>query len=61
MFILFLGFSLTLITYGAFLQKTQSMANIKQLLFNATETKFSVFNNYLSGFFSSPDKIQPWP
>ncbi|MDC0456444.1 hypothetical protein OAM56_00860 [Alphaproteobacteria bacterium] len=57
MFILFLGFSLTLITYGAFLQKTQSMANIKQLLFNATETKFSVFNNYLSGFFSSPDKI----
>jgi len=49
--------SLTLIWYGAVLQKNQTMATMQQLVFNGLETKLSVFSNYLSGFLSSPDRI----
>ena len=49
--------SLMLIFYGAVLQKNQTMASIQQLVFNAAETKFSVFSNYLSGLLSSPDRM----
>ena len=47
--IIFAVLSLMLIYYGAHLQKTRSMATIQQLVFNAAETKFSVFRNYISG------------
>lgn len=46
-----------LILYGAVLQKNQTMATMQQLIFNAAETKFSVFSNYLSGLLSSPDRM----
>ena len=46
-----------LIFYGAVLQKNQTMSKIQQITFNAMETKFSVFSNYLDGFFTSPDKL----
>ena len=49
--------SLILILYGATLQKNQTTAKIHQLIFNAAETKFSVFSNYLSGLLSSPDRM----
>ena len=55
--IIVLVLSLMLILYGATLQKNQTMATIQQLVFNAAETKFSVFSNYLSGLLSSPDRI----
>ena len=46
-----------LIMYGATLQKNQTLATIQQIIFNAAETKFSVFSNYLSGLLSSPDRM----
>ena len=46
-----------LILYGAVLQKNQTMATMQQLVFNAAETKLSVFSNYLSGFLSSPARM----
>jgi hypothetical protein len=46
-----------LILYGATLQKNQTLATIQQIIFNAAETKFSVFSNYLSGLLSSPDRM----
>ena len=49
--------SLMLIFYGAVLQKNRAMATIQQLVFNAAETKFSVFSNYISGLGSSPDQL----
>ena len=49
--------SLMLIFYGAVLQKNQTMASIQQIVFNAAETKLSVFSNYVSGLLSSPDRI----
>ena len=49
--------SLMLIYYGAQLQKTRMMATIQQLVFNAVETKSSVFRNYISGLGSSPDQL----
>jgi len=49
--------SLMLIYYGAILQKNQTMATVQQIVFNAVETKFSVFSNYLSGLSSSPDRV----
>ena len=55
--IIILAFSLLLIFYGAVLQKNQTMSKIQQIVFNATETKFSVFNNYVSGLLSSPDRL----
>ena len=45
--ILFAALSLMFIYYGAVLQKNQTMAKIQQLVFNAAETKLSVFNNYI--------------
>ena len=54
---IFFVLSLTLIFYGATLQKNQTMSSIQQLVFNAKETQFSVFSNYLSGFFAKPDKL----
>ena len=50
-------FSLMLIYYGAHLQKTQTMATIQQIIYNAFETKTSLFSNYLHSFSSSPDII----
>ena len=49
--------SMMLIYYGAVLQKNQTAATIQQLVYNAAETKFSVFSNYLSGLSSSPDRM----
>ena len=49
--------SLMLIYYGASLQQNRSAAKIQELLINATETKFSVFKNYMSGLASSPDQL----
>jgi hypothetical protein len=49
--------SLMLILYGAVLQKNQTAATIQQLVFNASETKLSVFSNYIAGFLSSPDSL----
>ena len=46
-----------LILYGGILQKNQTMATMQQIIFNAAETKFSVFSNYLSGLLSSPDRM----
>ena len=46
-----------LVFYGASLQKNQTMSSIQQIVFNAAETKFSVFGNYLSGLLSSSDRI----
>ena len=55
--ILFVALSLMFIYYGAFLQKNQTMAKIQQLVFNAAETKFSVFTNYISGLLTTPDRL----
>ena len=46
-----------LIFYGAVLQKNRHMATIQEIVFNAAETKFSVFSNYISGLRSSPDQL----
>ena len=46
-----------LIFYGATLQKNRHMATIQEIVFNAAETKFSVFSNYISGLRSSPDQL----
>ena len=54
---LFVALSLMLISYGAYLQKNQTMSKVQQLLFNAAETKFSVFNNYISGLLTTPDRL----
>jgi hypothetical protein len=54
---IFAAISLMLIFYGATLQKNQTMAKIQQLVFNAAETKFSVFSNYMSGLASTPDRL----
>ena len=55
--IIFAALSLMLIFYGASLQKNQTMAKIQQLVFNASETKLSVFSNYMSGLVSTPDRL----
>ena len=55
--LVFLVLSSMLIWYGAVLQKNQTMSKIQQIAFNAMETKFSVFSNYVDGFFTSPDKL----
>ena len=55
--ILFATLCLMFIYYGAFLQKNQTMSKIQELIFNAAETKFSVFNNYLSGLMTTPDRL----
>ena len=46
-----------LILYGGILQKNQTMSTMQQIIFNAAETKFSVFSNYFSGLLSSPDRM----
>ena len=33
------------------------MSKIQQLVFNAAETKLSVFSNYMSGLVSTPDRL----
>ena len=55
--IIFASLSLMLIYYGAVLQKNYSMGKIQQLVFNAAETKLSVFPNYISGLMSTPDRL----
>lgn len=46
-----------MIYVGSTLEKNRYMASIEQILFNAAETKFSVFSNYISGLGSKPDKL----
>ena len=55
--IIIAALSLMLIFYGAVLQKNQTMSKIQQLIFNASETKLSVFSNYISGLVSTPDRL----
>ena len=38
-------------------QNSKHAATIQQLIFNAVETKSSVFRNYISGLGSSPDQL----
>jgi hypothetical protein len=56
-FSLFVAFSLALIIYGAYLQKNQTTSNMQQILYNAIQTNFSVFSNYISGLKSTPDRL----
>ena len=56
-FFLILFLCLSMIYYGAFLQKNQTVGNIQQIIFDAAETKLSVFGNYFKGLLSTPDKV----
>jgi hypothetical protein len=55
--IIFSVLSIVMIYVGSVLEKNRYMATIQQQLYNAAETKFSVFNNYISGLQSSPDQL----
>ena len=46
-----------MIYVGSTLEKNRYMASIEQILFNAAETKFSVFSNYISGLRSKPEQL----
>ena len=49
--------SLSLIFYGATLQRNQVMASIQQIVFNGVQTNVSVVKNYFQGIASDPEKI----
>lgn len=49
--------SFMLIFYGASLQRNQTMSSIQQIIYNASQTKLNVVNNYINGIFSSADRI----
>ena len=49
--------SVSLIFYGATLQRNQVMASIQQIIFNGIQTNISVVKNYFQGIASDPEKI----
>lgn len=55
--ILILSLIFSLIYLGATLQKRQTASNIQEILFDATKSKFEIFENYITGLFSKPDVL----
>lgn len=49
--------SISLIFYGANLQRSQVAASIQQILYDGVQTNISAFNNYIKGLASNPEKI----
>lgn len=52
-----LTISVSLIFYGATLQRNQVMASIQQIIFNGIQTNVSVVKNYFQGITSDPEKV----